>query len=460
MAYDDMVRKVGDATFDGFNRPLTLHQAVNGMAGVYGIDPLKWTTSAGFPNNVTKDKLSTITNDGTRVLHDVVLRQIEKERACLARGERVYSVFKGSLKDEAILQSKDKVRIINAIDLSLLVLMRQYFLPVARHIMLNRLLYECAVGSNFGDMDWTELAEHMTKYGKERTIAGDYKAYDQTMPANVTSTAWRFLIHIAERMGYDEGALRIMHSIATECVYPVYELNGQIIEAVGSNPSGHAMTVFINNVANALYMRVAYYTIYPDIQVDFADNVALMCYGDDNRQSVSDRVPKYTHQAIAKVLQDNGVVYTLADKSTESVDYVDADDATFLKRKCVWFGETGSFLAPIEEASIYRSMLWTGALDDTMERHDASVLTNALREWFHYGKDVYNDRLVKVQRVIDVHNLGVETEEAQNLPTYEVALERYREALPKSQCYVGTKVSDLSDVLAKNRPQVLVTMQT
>ena len=75
-------------------------------------------------------------------------------------------------------------------------------------------------------------------------------------------------------------------------------------------------------------------------------------YGDDNIMGVCKGCDWFNHTVIATKLSEIGVEYTMVDKESESVPYIDIEDVSFLKCKWCFDEEVGAMLAPLEESSI------------------------------------------------------------------------------------------------------------
>jgi hypothetical protein len=274
------------------------------------------------------------------------------------------------------------------------------------------------------------LAKKLSIFGTERMIAGDYAAFDKTAAPEAMLGAFDQLIKIAEMAGYTERQLTIMRGIATEICLPVYEFNGVLLQMFGSNPSGHPLTVIVNNIMNSLYLRYAYYVMHDGEEVPpFADVISLMCYGDDNAMGVSELETKFNHTRVSEELAKVGIVYTMADKEAQSVPYIPFEQVSFLKRHFVWDDNLQQFLAPIEEASISKSLhnyIKRKGSDTLPEKIAADAIKNAQREYFRHGRSVYEMRMEQLAKVRDECDLVAYVGD---LPSYSEAVEIYQQAL-------------------------------
>jgi hypothetical protein len=195
--------------------------------------------------------------------------------------------------------------------------------------------------------------------------------------------------------------------IGMDIAFPLTDFNGDLVEFWGSNPSGHPLTVIINGIVNSLYVRYAWLMEGNDLTM-FRLSVHLLTYGDDNVMGVHRSVVNFDHTVIARNLSTIGVVYTMADKEAESVPFIGIDQVAFLKRMWRYEPEVGSHVAQIEEASIAK-MLTMQLPSDVVcrEQHAVDVMHNALREYFFYGREIFEEKRVMFLEVIKECNLEV-----------------------------------------------------
>jgi hypothetical protein len=195
----------------------------------------------------------------------------------------------------------------------------------------------------------------------------------------------------------------VLAGIAEDVAFPLVDFNGDLIEFYGSNPSGHPLTVIINGLANSLYMRYCYAHLHPDKHCrDFKENVDLMTYGDDNIMGVSDKAPWFNHTSIQQVLSDVGITYTMADKESKSVPYIDIKEANFLKRSWRFDEDVGNFVCQLEHSSIEKSLV-IGVKSKTVspEAQAVDIISSALREYFWYGRDIFACKTRMFQEVVE-----------------------------------------------------------
>lgn len=392
-------------------RPLTDMQTVCGKDGERFIDRMKGSTSAGFPLSGPKSQYIVELDpalhpdfNSPAELDPAIWEEAYKMRENYRNGVSNHSIFKACLKDEPTPRNKDKVRVFQAAPIALQLLIRQYFLPVARVLSLYPLVSECAVGLNAQGPEWEELREHVTKYGEDRILAGDYSKYDLRMPAQLIRAAFKVLIDIARATGnYTEDDLLVMSGIAAEVAYPTMAYNGDLIGLVGSNPSGQNLTVYINSIVNSLLFRCGWlYVCKTKItpRVNFRKVVALITYGDDAKGSVKKGWDEFNHISYANFLSERDMKFTMPDKTSDPVAFMNDSDADFLKRKNVYNDRVNLTMGALDENSIFKSLHSVLHSTAVSPREVAAMnIDGALREWFAHGEEVYEFRRQQMKEV-------------------------------------------------------------
>lgn len=389
--------------YTGRLQPMTMQQALDGVLHVRGIDAMNKNTSTGVPWLTAKYLRFLVVNSSLR-LDETTITLYEFKSDLWSQGIRTYEGLNLCLKNAALDIDKDKVRVFQCANMFLSMGLRQYYSPLVHMIVENALDFECALGINCQGPDWDHAIRRLTVYGEDRIVAGDHKAYDQHMSANATSAAFAMLIGFAKTVGYDDKAIAIMETLATEVVYPMTYVNGDLVKLYGSNPSGHALTTVINSLVNSLYHRCVYFSLRVS-PLPFKENVSLITYGDDCAYSVREGIA-FGHTDVQNAFADFGLVYTMAQKDAESVQYISINQLSFLKRTPRWDEELGVYMAPLERKSIVKPLQWIIKSVLTPEQSAATNIDNAALEFFFHGRDVYNSDIVKLREIRKRHNLG------------------------------------------------------
>jgi hypothetical protein len=320
-----------------------------------------------------------------------------------------------------------KTRVFTGAPVDFTIVVRKYLLSTIRLIQRHRIPFESAPGTVAQSKEWGDIHEFLIHFGDSKIVAGDYKAFDKHMHPAFMLTAFEILHDLCEASGnYTRQDLSVIKAIAYDTVFPMVDYNGDLVEFSGVNPSGHPLTVIINGLVNALYIRYAYYLINPNHELDsFKDNVHLMTYGDDNIMGVSDQVPWFHHTTLQKALESFGVTYTMADKEAASVPYIPIHSASFLKRSWRLDEDIGAYLCPLEHESIEKSlMVWTRSKSISEQEQMSEIMRSALGEYFNYGKEVFLKRRELFQQAIKELDLSLWFSD-HPLPTWEDLKQRF-----------------------------------
>jgi hypothetical protein len=405
---------------------------VNGLPGVKFIDRINTSTSMGFPWNTTKKSFlesapDEIYPEGVDFTPEVWER-VRKIEERYDAGECAYAIFTGHLKDEATPLKKcaiKKTRMFTGGPADWSLVVRKKLLTFVRLVQKNIFVFEAAPGVVVQSMQWTQIYEYLTEHGKDRIIAGDYGKFDKHMIADFILAAFEVICNIYSKAGFSDEEVRGIMCIGHDVAFPVVNVQGDLVQFFGTNPSGHPLTVIINSLVNSLYMRYAYAKLNGGSVATFKENVNLLTYGDDNSMGVSEFAPFFTHTNIQKVLGDIGVEYTMADKETESVPYINIDNCSFLKRTWRFDEDVGAYLAPLEEASIHRSLtMWvpSGSVDCYKQMVDVVVAAN--NEYFFYGRDTFEKHHKFFQSVLSTHPMDKYVTDT-TLPSWDELKDRF-----------------------------------
>lgn len=408
------LKKIKQLPLEKFNvlKVLDDFSTLNGQAGVTYIDKLNRNTSAGNPWKKSKKYfLSSIEPvgqnlDPVKVDHEIDQRMDNILQAYLD-GRCAHPNFCAHLKDEPVSFKKikmGKTRVFTGAPMDWSLIVRKFLLSCTKMIQENRFTFEAGPGTIAQSLEWHEIYNYVTQHGTDRIIAGDYKAFDKKMSPKEILAAFDILHDICEHSGnYREEELRVIRCIAEDTAFPLVDYNGDLVQFYGSNPSGNPLTVILNSIVNSLRMRYVYYKLNPNSECDtFNDNVALMTYGDDNIMSVSRDIDWFNHTTIANEFETMGIVYTMADKEAESIPYIDISEASFLKR--TWRFDTNQkcFLAPLDHDSIEKMlMVWTRSKSIPEEAQCIAVIGTALREYFFYGKEIFEEKREMLKKLVD-----------------------------------------------------------
>jgi len=400
-------------------RPIPIRAALNGIPGQPYIKRIDGSTSQGYPFGGKKvggpNSKITLGDDGEMIPSDELLEEISRLETIYARGDANAHLFECSLKDEAVKLTKDKVRTVNGGSVAFLVLCRKYTLSMMAFMMRHWIDFETAVGIAVTSKDWHEATEHMHSFGIDRVIAGDYKDYDMNSSLVALRRVYGVLMWAFRRVAsmsalFTSRDLTIINGIFTDICEPTYRNFADVFSVPGTNPSGHPWTTVANSILNSIYLRYVFYNVKPRSDPRrFKQCVALLTYGDDNKMSVSHDCGFYNHTLIQAVLATAGIEYTMADKTSESVPLINGTNASFLKCTPRWSSTMQRWTAPVEEASISKMLNCRIKRkgSPTAYAQMSSNVGDAMRKYFEFGREIYEQRRSQLLEVAREHRLAV-----------------------------------------------------
>lgn len=373
-----------------------LFTAVNGASGVAYVDKMKRNTSAGFPWRKSKKFFLHSIPEQEGLADPVEVNDECKQRIddCInkyKRKERYCPIFVCHLKDNPTSFEKieaQKTRVFSGGPMDWNLVGRMFLLAFIKCIQENQILFESAPGIIAQSDEWGKLFVYIVQHGIARIVAGDYAWFDKTMPPEIILAAFTIALLVCKAAGYSEEDLDVIRGLGVDAAYPIYDANGDLISAYGSNPSGIFFTVIVNCLGNCIYMRYVYTILSPyNSCADFKKNVSLMTYGDDNIMGVSENAEWFNHTAIQSVLASHGITYTMADKHAKSEPFIHISQASFLKRSWRWDDDVNGYMCPLEHESIERSLMTCVASKSVSPEYQmVSIIGSAVREYFFYGK--------------------------------------------------------------------------
>lgn len=409
---------------------------LNGAPGVRFVDKINRNTSAGFPYKKSKRHLiSEAPPDLKRGPEDIyphkeIMDRVDAMIENYHEGKLNHPIFNGNLKDEAKkftnMETKETkmTRVFCGASFAATIVCRKYLLSVIKLIQENTFVFESAPGIIAQSLEWEAMREYLAEFPLDRVIAGDYAAFDKRMSSTIILAAFDIIHEICAQAGYSTKDLLVVKGIAYDTAFPTVDYNGDLVTFYGSNPSGHSLTVIINGLVNALYMRYCFVKLGGDA-TKFKDYVKLMTYGDDNIMTVKAGCDFFNHTSIQKVLADADITYTMAEKDAASVPYIHIDQASFLKREWRWDEDVKAYLAPLDKTS-FDKMLTTRVASKIVspESHAISVIGSAVREYFFYGKEVFEQKWQMFQDIVDENNLRIHVQDS-TFPTWDELTENF-----------------------------------
>lgn len=423
---DEVFAGLSDSDKMEIASPLNLMTAINGIPGRKYIDSINRSSSAGFPWMKTKKRVchpvpaDDVWQDPIDV-NDEVKERINTMFKRYLNHELAAPLFTAHAKDEPLPFAKieiEKTRVMNGAPLDWSLLVRMVFLPVVRVIQNNKFLFESMPGAVAQSREWDDIYKFLTAFGDDKMIAGDFGYFDKKMSAIYILYAFYCIITLAKRCGAMPNLITVMWGVAYDVACSFCNFNGDLVQFLGSNPSGHPLTVIINCIVNCLYMRYCYHELNPDKEVaSFREFVHLVTYGDDNE--IGSNREWFNHTAISELLAKLGVKYTMADKEAESVPFLHISQTTFLKRGWRYEPDLDAVVCPIDHATLDKMMTtWIPSSVLGPYAQGEEIIRNVGVEYFWYGRAVFEGKQA-ILREIFRETIPPDYETKKTFPTWD-----------------------------------------
>lgn len=406
---EDFFRHIKDSVAPVTYAPLSTEDAINGVPGVRFLEAMKRKTSAGYPWN--KSKLHFLTRVGDKVyLNEEMQKRVDLIELNALNGVIVHPIYTAALKDEALKLSKIleyATRVFYGMPMDHSIVSRKYWLPMVRFIQSNVQTFCCYAGVNCHSRQWEILARNLVAkcgYANVEGFAlarcealvndGDFKMFDVSWTAELLYYAIMLLVDALVLIGYSDRDIRASKVLAFGSFNAFVNFFGDLLRLYGIVPSGWILTVIINSIGNRLLIAYCFYTMAPKHnRWRFHEVVFFAAYGDDNLMGIDPRVPWFNHITLAAELKLLGFTFTTADKTGVPTPYRALADVTFLKRSFRYDEDFGHIVAPIEEASIIKSlMMCVRSKSVTPMDQLMGQVSSAVREYAYFGRHVYEEK--------------------------------------------------------------------
>lgn len=360
-------------------------------------------------------------------------------------GQRPLLLCNSFLKDERRSIEKvlaGKTRLVSGSNIMYTLLLRKYTMGFQNWTIRNKIKNHIAIGVNPYGGDWDTIAAHHGYHvgedqGYGRTIAGDFSGYDKSL-----HYSWVMgLVSLMDKFYNDVGSndQKIRFALMQEIAFSRHVVGENIVEWVGSNTSGNAMTTILNSYCNIFVIKHALVDAYllhngrgrnsstfgmavSDLFNVLTPMFKYSVFGDDNLISLMDVSPEnlewFKPKRIAEAFKKGlGIVYTDENKGHDMVQNLrNISEVTFLKRgfkKHGLFPHTKErYLSPLELDTIRDSIRWMKKSTDGDSRTDwAKNVELMLEELSLHDRFTYNS---VGKEIIDATNLL--DEKPSNLP--------------------------------------------
>lgn len=276
-----------------------------------------------------------------------------------------------------------------------------------------------AVGIDTHSAKWAKLRAALMEKS-DVGFDGDYGAYDGTLMSDLVLDAmdmigiWQKELtiqrtnekgEVLEEIHFDEAELRrAMYLIGIDVIFSNQLVFNKLHRKWQGNPSGNCLTVILNTIVGAMYLRIAFLELSqkhgePMDPTDFDKYVKDWIYGDDNVVTSTAGIDSwFTPENISAFFSDHGIDYSMADKKARGTEHSlkPVGELRFLKRN--WRPDPTyphAIWDPIDTDTIYELTNWIreGPDDDAQMRENVEI---ALDEAVRHGYEFYRDFLTHV----------------------------------------------------------------
>ncbi|APG77429.1 hypothetical protein [Wuhan spider virus 3] len=421
--------------FDLPAKAVTMPVAVFGLPGVPYCEKMNMNSSPGWPYQVLpehrgqKGKAYLFGDEEAPIKSKFLKEMVEAREKAAREGLRVQSIWRDCLKDELRPIEKvsaGKTRLFTIAPVDLTILVRKYFLSFEQMFYKNYSKFFSAVGINPESYDWTRAYHRLLRTG-DRCIAGDFANFDGKLMAEFISRAIRIINSWYAYHGEeDTKAANVRVTIGDELIHTDQLVLNLVYQSHQGNKSGNPITVILNTMANAMYMRCSWLEIMSEKAPEYAtmlayhENVTEEMYGDDNRLTVMEKVlPHFNQISITDCLAAHGIEYTDELKTGNLVPWRKLIDTSFLKRSYRIDDEIGrDIVLPVMDVATLNALTnWYRdgiGLEEQLQANQRSALGFA---FFHGRKfyDNFNYEFCRLMREEKLKPLCITYDELLNL---------------------------------------------
>ena len=379
---------------------LDINECINGRVGSRYILSLNKSTSAGHAHKgKKKDYFFEYMNELNQTQFaptDELKVELDKRVDLLKKKDIIglAELHVLCFKDEALKNGK-MTRIFNIGDLVDFMINKIVFGPIVEFVLTRKRFFECQVGLNCMSKDWENFFSHLTRFGEDNIVDGDFKSYDVSLFRHIIlGVCFHILRKIAVNIGYNESEMNMFDNCVWLMVNRFISMNSDIGIMYKGNPSGCFLTSVLNSLCSSLLFRYCFFMLVcsaKDIRLEeFRDYVSLGTYGDDNIQGISkDIIDVYNFTEIKRVLATVDMLYTPANKTDDDYIVKNIFETSFLKRNFRY--DNGILKCPLELPSIFRSLCWYNSNKDVNKYEQfATILYSANRELWHHGQKLFD----------------------------------------------------------------------
>lgn len=338
----------------------------------------------------------------------------------LPKDQRTLTKFyiENCLKDERRSLEKCQkglARVFQILPRLLIVVQRMVFGSLVESIMSDPFNW-FSISINPHSVHWQKLLSNMQKFGiNTKYLPGDFSNFDASL---FDDHHWRLntiLRTYLARRGISQYWLNVIDRIQEETRIPIYLVMCFLWQPDqnGDNPSGQFLTAIMNCLENIILHMECAITVArrkgvpslfrdnsngsrygPD---DYNNDFFLCTLGDDHVETT--HVEWYTMAEKAAEMLRRGFKYTDCHKRPiGDVKWYSLEEVTYLKRTFKWLD--GRVVAQLDPKTITEIPKWIRKCSVPPKVCTTINCESARREWFHYGRQKYEEMDLYYSRVL------------------------------------------------------------
>jgi hypothetical protein len=390
-----------ESTYSGTRPILSIDEGINGVVEGDGRMPffsrMDPSTSLGFLlRDESVGKTRYIKYDGLNCEVDPFIYEIVNDRLAKARKNMASPVvWIDSMKDERrpiekVKEKKTRIFSTGMFDHNICV--RMYFGAFLIHVSENHMDKNVSVGINLDNKrNSTTFYTLLERFGSH-WIAGDYSAYDKTLPYAACMAA----IEVINKWYNDSDEDKRVRRVLAAGLFSGFRLAGSnLYRADHGMPSGTPLTAVGNSVINSFLMRCVFALANHihgtgDLLL-YDQHVIERYYGDDNLLRVTAKAGQFFNLATISMYMkvSFGMTYTNADKSEITEYFTPEERVTYLKRRFERRGPDVFAVMPLE--GLRQMVLWSK--HDVTDHEFHGVLRCFCYFMSRWKKEVYDEEI-------------------------------------------------------------------
>lgn len=387
---------------DGDINPISLNQALLGSLENQFLGPKDHTKSNGPYMQFRKISKKETFKECSPGMFEVHQEWLDREKFIK---DKIYLglipilMCSASIKDECIKQEdvekKAKARYFVVHESNFNTVLTEIVGPLLA-ALINDKESGIAAAMNPASTAWNDLYLDLKKFGSDKgVIECDQSAFD-IHHSTIIEFIILFFVLYSKKMGYGEKDVHATSTVLRACFRYMITLEGNWMLNSSKLASGLKITLVFNSLATKLLVYYAFYALKLEESIKPRDVLTVKTVGDDLLMSVSkDWRTIFTIQHLVKCQLECGYEVTAATKGESIIEYIDLEQATFLKRNFLYNDEYKVWVGPLAKESIYKSLCYCTGKFTSQEQldRDRGTAFAAAREMALHGRADFEELL-------------------------------------------------------------------